>query len=219
MLSLPEKNQYALLKKTMRLFGVLALMINQASAAPFDAPTHGLYPPMKLAQASWVNACIDKKFNENNTCFAETPQKNSYTKLVLSVTNLYAIANLSLSADYPESAIWIGYYQPGDYKTMGPTTMPSPGDGVQVLCAPYTEIGWPVQSTGINTDNQGVFDGLVTANSQYVITRKQIDGKPLLTMVSQEGITTKTPLYIICIARNNEFSPTNLPKDFIINWK
>ena len=170
--------------------------------------------PLTLAQATWAAACSSGSFTSNK-CFGGNPASDDETKLVLQVTNLYAIANLSLTATYPDQSIWIGYFP--ENLSYGATTgsIPAPGTLVQAVCGAFTEIGWGIPSTGLNLTT--------TFGSGSVAPAVYLSGVgasgPGLTMLSNSPAALKTPLYIICVGRNTTtFAPAALPSDFVITW-
>lgn len=172
--------------------------------------------PLTLSQGTWQAACSSGAYTANK-CFGGDPAINADTKLLLQVTNIYAMANLSLTATYPANSIWIGYFPAGAYANRKMTEI-THTNGVQAVCSAYTEVGWPIGSAGINTDYTTTTGGNLAGSAQVMYTNAT--GEPLsdgsaLVMVSSAGISsqavTKTPLYIICVGRSTAGAPAALP--------
>jgi hypothetical protein len=108
--------------------------------------------PLTLEQDTWAAACSGGSFT-NNQCFGGDPATNSYTKLVLQVTNIYAIANLSLTATYPARSIWIRKFTAGLYANRTTGSDVSVSSGTQAVCGAFTEVGWGLPSGGLNVSS------------------------------------------------------------------
>lgn len=175
--------------------------------------------PLTLSQDTWAAACSGGSFTDNK-CFGDDPSTNANTKLVLQVTNLYAVANLSIDDTYPAGSIWIGRYPAGDYvgNTTGATSVPSLA--TQVACASFTEIGWSGAMTSIGYDSTSDITPFpsypkISAPGSY-LSSIQMMNNPIPI---PEYYNLRTPLYIICIGRSTtNYVPAALPNNFTVDW-
>ena len=170
--------------------------------------------PLTLSQDTWAAACSSGSFTANK-CFGGNPATNANTLLVLKVTNLYAIANLSLTATYPAGSIWIGYFPEG--LNYGSASGPIPAQNVatQAVCGAFTEIGWGIPGNGIDiSPSQDSFN--VASNIQVSTTGGP--GGSLTMFDGGTAATLKTPLYIICVGRTSGFAPAALSNGFSVPW-
>lgn len=175
--------------------------------------------PLKLSQSTWEAACSGGAFSSNK-CFGDNPATNTNTLLALKVTNIYAIANLSLTATYPSGSIWIGQFPAGvQHSNQTNAGVVAAGEGVQVICAPYTEIGWGVPKDGIYTNTFSDTTNSISMGGQYSATSNNGTALPGFKMMSTGNQTTQTPFYIICVGRNTaDFTPAALNSNFEITW-